>query len=70
MDAPARTTEAALPTGTRFECGVCWAVYDPALGDPVWQVPPGTPFAALPTHWTCPNCAAEQHRFLALPDAG
>ena len=27
-------------------------------GDPVWQIPPGTPFAELPPHWTCPNCSA------------
>ena len=32
----------------------------PGAGDPVWQVAPGTPFEALPPHWSCPNCAAEQ----------
>ena len=26
---------------TRLECKVCWYVYDPALGDPVWQIPAG-----------------------------
>lgn len=54
--------------GARYECGVCWQVYDPILGDPVWQVAPGTPFEALPAHWTCPNCAAEQSKFLVLGD--
>jgi rubredoxin len=34
----------------------------------VWQIPPRTPFAALPPHWTCPNCATEQSGFLALDD--
>ena len=29
---------------TRLECKVCWYVYDPAQGDPVWQIPVGTPF--------------------------
>ena len=53
---------------TRYECKVCWTVYDPAQGDPVWQIPPRTPFAALPPHWTCPNCATEQSGFLALDD--
>ena len=53
----------------RFECGVCWQVYDPAVGDPLWPVPPGTPFAALPEHWTCPNCEAARDRFLLLADA-
>jgi rubredoxin len=50
----------------RFECGVCWTVYDPAQGDPVWQVPAGTPFADLPEDWRCPNCDAAKERFLRL----
>ena len=52
----------------RRECGVCWTVYDPEAGDPVWQVPPGTAFEELPPHWSCPNCAAEQSKFLVLAD--
>lgn len=59
----------ASKTARRFECGVCWEVYDPAAGDPEWQVPPGTPFDALPGHWSCPRCAAERDRFLELDDA-
>ncbi len=55
-----------VATSPRMECGVCWQVYDPALGDDVWQVPPGTPFAALPGHWRCPRCDAPAERFLAL----
>ena len=55
--------------GARLECKICWQVYDPAEGDPlVWQIPPGTPFADLPAHWTCPNCSATKDQFLALPD--
>ena len=52
----------------RLECKICWVVYDPALGDEVWQIPPGTPFADLPTHWTCPNCSATKDQFLVLRD--
>jgi rubredoxin len=52
----------------RFECGVCWEVYDPREGDRTWQVAPGTPFEELPAHWTCPTCAAERDRFLRLDD--
>jgi rubredoxin len=52
----------------RRECGVCWTVYDPALGDPVAQVPPGTPFEALDEQWCCPHCDAPKHRFLDLDD--
>ena len=48
----------ARATRGRRECRICWHVYDPAQGDLVWQVPPGTPFADLPAHWTCPECAA------------
>ncbi|MCB1890270.1 MAG: rubredoxin [Rhodocyclaceae bacterium] len=52
----------------RLECGICWQVYDPAEGDPVWQIPPGTPFSQLPDHWTCPNCDAPRHKFMVLAD--
>ena len=58
--------DGAPPPDTPYECGVCWAVYDPALGDPYAQIPPGTPFAALPVHWHCPNCEAPKARFMAL----
>jgi rubredoxin len=53
---------------TQYECGVCWAVYDPALGDPFAQVAPGTPFADLPAHWQCPNCDAPKARFMAVTE--
>jgi rubredoxin len=52
----------------RFECGVCWHVYDPAEGDPVAQIPPGTAFADLPENWLCPGCDAARQRFLLLED--
>jgi rubredoxin len=64
MDA---AVKAGKTTGRR-ECGVCWHVYDPAQGDPFWQVAPGTPFDELPAHWSCPNCAAEQTKFLVLDE--
>jgi rubredoxin len=53
---------------TRLECQICWTVYDPAIGDEIWQIPPGTAFADLPPHWTCPNCSALKHQFLILDD--
>jgi rubredoxin len=52
----------------RMECGVCWSVYDPAEGDLVWQIPPGTPFSRLPQEWRCPNCDAPRERFLRVGD--
>jgi rubredoxin len=50
----------------RLECGICWTVYDPADGDDVAQIAPGTPFAALPEEWRCPNCDAPKSKFMAI----
>jgi [NiFe] hydrogenase assembly HybE family chaperone len=47
-----------------FECGVCWLVYDPAVGDTVAQIAPGTPFEALPETWRCPHCDSAKEKFL------
>lgn len=63
----ARDVHAAA--AARFECGVCWQVYDPAVGDPLGEIPPGTAFADLPPHWCCPGCEAVRERFLLLDDA-
>ena len=54
--------------GTRLECKICWYVYDPAVGDKVWQVPPGTPFSALPDHWKCPQCDGARDQFMVVGD--
>lgn len=51
---------------TRLECKICWWVYDPAEGDPVWQILPGTPFYQLPSHWRCPNCDGSAEQFMVL----
>lgn len=59
---------AKLPAGARLECKICWWVYDPALGDAVWQVEPGTPFKELPAHWRCPQCDGEAEQFMVLAD--
>ncbi len=61
------TAPSAPPAEARLECGICWTIYDPALGDWTWQIPPGTPFAALPEQWTCPNCDAPRHKFMLVP---
>ncbi|WP_045477128.1 rubredoxin [Serpentinimonas barnesii] len=57
-----------LRPASRLECKICWWVYDPAQGDAVWQIAPGTPFADLPPHWRCPNCDCHPDQFLLLPD--
>lgn len=66
---PIDTNAPAVAADGRMECGVCWTVYDPGLGDPVWQVAPGTPFAALPEDWRCPHCDAARDRFMRLVHA-
>lgn len=65
--------ESTAPQGPegdgRLECRICWYVYDPAAGDPVGQVSRGTPFAALPAAWHCPQCDAPRDQFLPLGHA-
>ena len=56
-----------IDPGSVLECGVCWWVYHPDLGDDTWQIPPGTAFADLPEYWRCPNCDTAQTQFMVLP---
>lgn len=56
------------PAAARFECRICWHVYDPAIGDEIWQIAPGTAFADLPESWRCPNCDAEPSQFLVIDE--
>jgi [NiFe] hydrogenase assembly HybE family chaperone len=58
-----------LDPAARMECGICWTVYDPALGDPAARVSAGTAFVDLPDHWRCPSCDAPRDKFMVL-DAG
>jgi rubredoxin len=60
---------ARLPDDARLECKICWWVYDPAQGDPVWQIAPGTPFGNLPAHWRCPECDGDAEQFMVLHQA-
>lgn len=55
-----------IADAAKMECGICWTVYDPAIGDRVAQIPPGTPFVALPSDWTCPNCDAVRAKFMMI----
>ncbi len=58
--------QSRLQDDTRMECRICWYTYDPAEGDEVEQIPPGTPFSALPDHWRCPQCDADTGMFLPI----
>lgn len=55
-----------LAPGDRLECGICWWVYDPAAGDDIRGIPPGTAFADLPGDWCCPGCDAPKHKFMVV----
>lgn len=60
---------AKIADDTRLECKICWHVYDPALGDSYWHIPPGTPFADLPEHWTCPVCDGPKNDFIVIEES-
>lgn len=64
MAAPGLTTR--IGDTTKMECKICWYLYDPAEGDAVEQVEPGTPFSALPEYWRCPQCDAEPNAFIPV----
>lgn len=58
--------DSRLPPDAKLECKICWHVYDPAEGDDVWQIPPGTGFAELPDFWSCPQCGSPKRDFLVM----
>ena len=47
----------------KYVCSVCGYLYDPAQGDPVNGVEPGTRFEDLPDDWSCPVCGASKDQF-------
>nr|WP_252997336.1 MULTISPECIES: rubredoxin [Methyloversatilis] len=55
-----------MPDNAKLECKICWWVYDPQQGDPVWQIAPGTAFADLPPHWRCPQCDGDADQFMVI----
>ncbi len=52
----------------RWECTLCGYIYDPAVGDPENNIPPGTAFESLPEDWVCPVCGASKSDFRKLED--
>ena len=60
----AAVPDALASAAQRYECGICWSVYDPQEGDELAQIPPGTAFEALPAQWCCPNCEAPKTKFM------
>lgn len=51
---------------SKWECTVCGYIYDPAIGDPTQDIPPGVDFNDLPDDWVCPECGVEKDLFEEL----
>ncbi|HTW54166.1 MAG TPA: aminotransferase class I/II-fold pyridoxal phosphate-dependent enzyme [Stellaceae bacterium] len=49
--------------GRRFICRGCYFIYEEAKGLPQDSIKPGTPFAALPLSWRCPDCGTDKATF-------
>lgn len=47
----------------RYICKVCGYIYDPQVGDPDSNIPPGTPFEKIPDDWVCPVCGVTKADF-------
>jgi GntR family transcriptional regulator / MocR family aminotransferase len=47
----------------QFICGGCYFIYEPSAGIPDQSIAPGTPFAAIPANWRCPDCGTEKSTF-------
>ncbi len=48
---------------TAYRCTVCGYVYDPAKGDDISGIAPGTSFEDLPADYTCPVCGSPKDMF-------
>lgn len=46
-----------------WQCVVCGFVYDEAMGWPQEGIEPGTPWAAIPDDWECPDCGVSKADF-------
>ena len=43
-----------------WSCPGCGYAYDEDAGHPWEGFPPGTPWADIPDHWPCPECAVRE----------
>lgn len=50
----------------RYRCITCDLIYDEASGWPEEGFPPGTRWADIPDHWTCPDCSASKSDFCLI----
>jgi rubredoxin len=50
-----------------YMCVVCGFIYDEAAGRPEDGIAPGTPWAAVPAGWVCPECSVGKADFTMVP---
>lgn len=50
-----------------YMCVVCGFIYDEAAGRPEDGIAPGTPWAAVPAGWRCPECNVGKADFAMVP---
>ena len=65
---PAPAEAADDPKKQKYVCGICTAVYDPAVGDPEHGIPAGTPFEDIPDTWVCPVCGVTKANFKPMDE--
>ena len=58
-----RESDSSESPGGLYICALCDYVYDPAVGDRVGGIAPGTRFEDLPEYWVCPVCGADKREF-------
>ena len=52
-----------LPLGLLLHPIICGLIYDEASGWPDDGIPAGTPWAAVPDDWLCPDCGVSKADF-------
>lgn len=61
--APLYIEQITVIRAEKYQCRRCGYIYDPEVGDPDSNIPPGTPFELLPDDWKCPICGATKKYF-------
>ena len=47
----------------KYECSICGWIYDPEVGVPHLDIPPGASFEELPDSFVCPECGVGKEDF-------
>jgi rubredoxin len=52
----------------KYECTVCFHIYDEELGDPDDGIAPGTLWEDIPDDWVCPICSVGKEDFVLIEE--